>query len=85
MYGIFTYIYHKNQLNYVGKYTSPMDPMGRSFYQLLEVNKKTPNLEGSRFSPTHAATSGQACEKPCSACEGEGREGRGGYEYNFSM
>ena len=24
---IFTYIYHKNQLN-VGKYTSPMDPMG---------------------------------------------------------
>ena len=27
MYGIFTYIYHKNQLN-VGKYTSPMDPMG---------------------------------------------------------
>ena len=27
MYGIFTYIYHKNQLN-VGKYTSPMDGMG---------------------------------------------------------
>ena len=27
MYGIFTYIYRKNQLN-VGKYTSPMDPMG---------------------------------------------------------
>ena len=26
MYGIFTYIYHKNELN-VGKYTSPMDPM----------------------------------------------------------
>ena len=25
--GIFTYIYHTNQLN-VGKYTSPMDPMG---------------------------------------------------------
>ena len=25
--GIFTYIYHKNQLN-VGEYTSPMDPMG---------------------------------------------------------
>ena len=25
--GIFTYIYHKNQPN-VGKYTSPMDPMG---------------------------------------------------------
>ena len=27
MYGIFTYIYHKNQPN-VAKYTSPMDPMG---------------------------------------------------------
>ena len=27
MYGIFTYIYHQNQPN-VGKYTSPMDPMG---------------------------------------------------------
>ena len=25
--GIFTYIYHKNEPN-VGKYTSPMDPMG---------------------------------------------------------
>ena len=25
--GIYTYIYHKNQPN-VGKYTSPMDPMG---------------------------------------------------------
>ena len=30
MYGIFTYIYHKNQSN-VGKYTSPMDPMGYNF------------------------------------------------------
>ena len=28
MYGIFTYIYHKNQLN-VGRYTMIMDPMGR--------------------------------------------------------
>ena len=30
MYGIYntpTYIYHRNQTN-VGKYTSPMDPMG---------------------------------------------------------
>ena len=27
MYGIFTYIYHTKQPN-VGKYTSPMDPMG---------------------------------------------------------
>ena len=29
MYDIFTYISHKNQPN-VGKYTSPMDPMGFS-------------------------------------------------------
>ena len=29
MYGIFTYIYHKNQLN-VGKYTSPIDPLGNT-------------------------------------------------------
>ena len=28
MYGIFTYIYHKDQLTNVGKYTSPMDPNG---------------------------------------------------------
>ena len=27
MYGIFTYMYHKNQPN-VGKYTSPMVPLG---------------------------------------------------------
>ena len=27
MYGKFAYIYHKNEPN-VGKYTSPMDPMG---------------------------------------------------------
>ena len=27
MYGIFTYIFHRNQPN-VGKYTSPMDGMG---------------------------------------------------------
>ena len=27
MYGIYTYIYHKYQLN-LGKYASPMDPMG---------------------------------------------------------
>ena len=35
MYGIFTYIYHKNQPN-EGKYTIPTDPMGRlvDFYIL---------------------------------------------------
>ena len=33
MYGIFTYIYHKNQPNVinVSKYASPMDPMGYKF------------------------------------------------------
>ena len=28
MYDIFTYLYHKNQPN-LGKYTSPMDAMGK--------------------------------------------------------
>ena len=28
MYGIFTYIYHKNQPFHVSKLTIPMDPMG---------------------------------------------------------
>ena len=36
MYGIFTYIYHKNQPN-VGKYTSPMDCMGLKTH---DKNKK---------------------------------------------
>ena len=31
MYDIFTYIYHQNQPN-VGKYTSPMDGMGKDPY-----------------------------------------------------
>ena len=35
MYGIFTYIYHENQLN-VAKYTSPMDPMG-NIYSKLDI------------------------------------------------
>ena len=39
MYGIFTYIYHKNQPN-VGKYTSPMDGMG---------NSTLPKLDGRYF------------------------------------
>ena len=34
MSGIFTYIYHKNQPN-VGKYTSPMDPMGNALLYSL--------------------------------------------------
>ena len=31
MYGIFPYIYHKNQPN-VGKYTSPMDGLGLGYH-----------------------------------------------------
>ena len=34
MYGIFMDIYHKNQPN-VGKYTSPMDPMGHEQMMFL--------------------------------------------------
>ena len=40
MYGIFTYIYHKNQPN-VGKYTIPMDAMGNErlpSFKLLEIS-----------------------------------------------
>ena len=44
MYGLFTYIYHKKQPN-VGKYTSPMDPMGlkkknADFFRLPRVSRK---------------------------------------------
>ncbi len=31
MYGIFTYIYHKKSTIHVGKYTSPVDPVGIDF------------------------------------------------------
>ena len=37
MYGIFTYIYHKNQPN-VGKYTSPIYPMGLVNCQFPQMN-----------------------------------------------
>ena len=59
MYGIFTYIYHKNQPN-VGKYTSPMDPKGKVFCNLhfgLQVNlreahdKATQQQAGPRTDP----------------------------------
>ena len=35
MYGIFTYIYYKNQPN-VGEYTSPMDPMGKKAIMFVD-------------------------------------------------
>ena len=56
MYGIFTYIYHKNHPN-VGKYTSPMDPIwelydytqiwrltGGSFFFSIFGNRKSMEL-----------------------------------------
>ncbi len=39
MHGIFAYMYHKNQPN-VGRYTSPMDPMGYD-YDLVFLNLVT--------------------------------------------
>ena len=42
MYGIFTYIYHKNQLN-VCKYTSPMDPRGFDLITYMEVISGNPH------------------------------------------
>ena len=45
-YGIFTYICHKNQPN-VGKYTSPMDPVGHR----MGIFTQTFSFECSHFSP----------------------------------
>ncbi len=36
MYAIFAYIYHTNQ-PHVGKYTSPMDPMGKKGYKFQDL------------------------------------------------
>ena len=46
MYGIFTYIYHKNQASMQVKYTSPMDPMGYRSSQGGLVHL-VPGLNGS--------------------------------------
>jgi len=43
MYGISTYIYHENHPN-VGKYTSPMDPMG---YQDIKI--RASNMYGNSY------------------------------------
>ena len=52
MYGIFTYIYHKNQPN-VGKYTSPMDPMGIPPYRLgLFEQRPGASVSASSASPS---------------------------------
>ena len=48
MYGIFTYIHHKNQPN-VGKYNIPyMDPMG-NIYIYIKQQKSLPNGNSARF------------------------------------
>ena len=47
MYGIFTYIYHKFKPN-VGKYTSPMDPMG-SGNNIIIINNQTLRLLPIQF------------------------------------
>ena len=57
MYGIFTYIYHKNQPN-VGKYTSPMDPMGTADgnYALEMYRFPCPHSFRGKFFPNGAGT-----------------------------
>ena len=50
LYGIFTYIYSKNQPN-VAKYTSPMDPMGMARYGSVDffggsIDRHQSNLGG---------------------------------------
>ena len=40
MYGVYTYIYHKNQPN-VGKYTY-MDPMGYGIFTYMKTIKNQP-------------------------------------------
>ena len=45
MYGIFTYIYHKNQPN-VGKYTSPMDANGIETMVVFSTNHLSTRVAG---------------------------------------
>ena len=61
MYGIFTYIYHNNQPN-VGKYTSPMDPMGMESLQRRFV-LRPPRLSHSvQTLLVHAMASDYDCD-----------------------
>ena len=52
MYGIFTYIYHKNQPN-VGIYTSPMDPMGMDSCFCWGFKRWTRQVRFKEWGSTH--------------------------------
>ena len=73
MYGIFTYIYHKNQPN-VGKYASPMDPVGyysTHFWGSLQLflEKKIPQrLPGIFWSQDGSCHAGAVGEGRCRYC-----------------
>ena len=56
MYGIFTYIYHKNQPN-VGKYPIPMDPLGEWTNPEFEERAALPIVEFQDLSPCRSAVS----------------------------
>ena len=63
MYGIFTYIYHKNQAN-VGKYTIPMDPESdlTCFFELnWVVGKKNTNYRCIFSYPAEKSTWNMTC------------------------
>ena len=65
MYGIFTYIYHKNQLS-VDKYTIPMDPMGM---ELVSAKRQVFFDDSSLASPGPVASSWRTGKQ----CRGKGR------------
>ncbi len=46
MYGRCTYIYHQNQPNVIGEYTSPMDPMGHEHRGILGASYLRPQFRG---------------------------------------
>ena len=64
MTGIFTYIYHKHQLN-VGKYTSPMDPMGIGLLLVNCLHHTTPgDPEHIRLEVLHCASNHPKWQPP---------------------
>ena len=60
MYGIFTYIYHKKSTIHVGKYTSPMDPMGKGI-STMTVHQSHPPVFSNH--PNHISAPG------CGRCQ----------------
>ena len=52
--GIFTYIYHKKSTIHVGKYTSPMDPMGCGVLSISGVKLLVSSItSGPRKKPSY--------------------------------